>query len=68
MAKKKIKAELPLLAFGLPQRPGHVVELEEKQASEIVEAGYAKFYDEKAEVKAKKEADAKAEGTEEETK
>lgn len=40
MAKKIIKAVLPLLAFGLPQRPGQFVEVEEKQAEEIIESAY----------------------------
>lgn len=58
MAKKLILALLPLVAFGLPTRDGQEVELDEKQADELVELGYAKIVDKKEEAKAKKIADA----------
>jgi hypothetical protein len=41
MAKVKIVALLPLYRFGLPQSEGQEVELDSKQAEEIIEAGYA---------------------------
>jgi len=44
MAKIKIIALLPLLAFGLPQSEGQTVTVEKKQADEMIEAGYAKVY------------------------
>lgn len=40
MAKIKILVLLPLLAFGLPYRPDQVVEFDEKEADEIISAGY----------------------------
>lgn len=44
MAKKiKIEALLPLLAYGLPQSEGQTVLLPEKQALEVIEAGYGKL-------------------------
>jgi hypothetical protein len=44
MAKIKLIALLPLLAFGLPQSEGQVVSVEKKQADEMIEAGYAKVH------------------------
>jgi hypothetical protein len=58
MANKLILALLPLVAFGLPTRDGQEVEVDEKQADELVELGYAKIVDKKADAKAKKIADA----------
>lgn len=59
MANKYVKAVLPLLAFGLPQRPGQIVELEEKQADEVIDLAYA-VEATPAEVKAFKAASSEA--------
>ncbi len=42
MATKKIEALLPLIRFDLPYREGMKFEIEEKQANELIEMGYAK--------------------------
>lgn len=61
MAKVLVVALLPLTAFGLPTRDGQEVEVDKKVADELVELGYAKIVDKKAEAKAKQVDDATAE-------
>jgi hypothetical protein len=55
MAKTiKVEALLPLFSFGLPHREGQNVELDEKQANELIEAGYAKLIETPEATKPKK--------------
>lgn len=60
MAKVLVLALIPLTCVGLPTRDGQEVELDEKQADELVELGYVKVVDKKAEAKAAKIAEAEA--------
>jgi hypothetical protein len=60
MAKVLVLALVPLVCVGLPTRDGQEVELDKKQADELVELGYVKVVDKKAEAKAAKIAEAEA--------
>jgi hypothetical protein len=44
----KIKADLPLIGFGLPYSEGQIAEVAEGLAKEIVDAKYAVYVDAKA--------------------
>ena len=44
----KIKADLPLIGFGLPHSEGQTAEVAEDLAKEIVDAKYAVYVDVKA--------------------
>jgi hypothetical protein len=52
-----IIALLPLARFGFPHREGQELEVEKKQAEEIIQAGFGKLA---VDVKAEEEAKAKA--------
>lgn len=59
MSKKFITiiALLPLIPFGFPHREGQTLKIDEDRGREIIEAGYAKEHDTKAEKAAAKVAE-----------
>lgn len=63
MSKILIIALLPLFAFDLPYRDGQELEVEQKQADELIEAGYAKLAPTKSDLKAVKAAEKLAKET-----